>query len=145
MSRAYSCLIRIPRRPPGWSLEKLRRTRHPQRVALPPCQPGSAWHSALRDFLPSRVAACLVHWQTLQLSYLKQETVCDALRLTGAGSRSLHTCILSVHLGSKGQPPVGNDEREKSPSITGSSVLRPFPRLSEPAGMASNRTLVEGG
>jgi len=50
--------------------------------------------------------------------------------------------ILSVHLGSNGQPPRGKDEREESPRITGSLVLRPFPRPSETAGMDWNKAFV---
>src|SRR5260370_38720616 len=52
--------------------------------------------------------------------------------------------ILSVHLGSKGQPWIANDGREESPRITGSFVLRLFPGLSETAGMDWNKALVYG-
>src|SRR5260370_24906017 len=80
----------------------------------------------------------------LQLSYLKQETMCDALTFTSAGSRSLQMSILSVHLGSNGQPPRGKDECEESPSITGSLVFRPLPRSSKTTGMDAKTAFVYG-
>src|SRR5260370_11037208 len=80
----------------------------------------------------------------LQLSYLKQETMCDALTFTSAGSRSLQMSILSAHLGSKGQPARGTDESDESPRITGSLVLRPLPRSSKTAGMDAKRAFVYG-
>jgi hypothetical protein len=50
--------------------------------------------------------------------------------------------ILSVHLGSNGHPARGKDERKESPGITGSLVLRPFPRPSETTGMDWNKAFV---
>jgi len=59
----------------------------------------------------------------IQFSYLKQETVCDALKFTSSGSRSLQISIRSVHLGSKQQPRRGKDEIDESPGITASRFL----------------------
>jgi len=50
--------------------------------------------------------------------------------------------ILSVHLGSNGQPPRGKDDGEESPGITGSLVLRLLPGPLETAGMDWNNAFV---
>src|SRR5205814_671926 len=111
-------------------------------ATLRACQRDSAVHSASRDFRPSRVASCFGCQQMFQLSYLKHESTGDALKFTNWGSRSLHTLILSMHLGSKGQPLRGREERAESPRITGSFVPRPLPRSSNIAGMDWNKASV---
>src|ERR1700720_984388 len=117
-------------------------TRHRERETLAAHRQCRFLHTASQDSRLLEWVPCLDRLVLFHSPYLKQETMCASPNFTNAGSYSLQMFILTVHLGSNGQPRSGKDAGDEFPGITGSSFLRFFSVSAEIVGRDSNKARV---